>query len=56
MTSIDILFILGSGLLAGAIIALAGGVPIFAFLSLVAIKLPPVTAHATSAFFDTQVF
>jgi hypothetical protein len=50
MTYADILLLFGSGLLAGAINALAGGGTIFTFSALVAIGLPPVTANATSAF------
>ncbi|MFZ3584653.1 hypothetical protein ACOI1H_21215 [Loktanella sp. DJP18] len=56
MTYIDIIIILDSGLLAGAINAFAGGVTNFAFSALVAIRLPAVTANATSAVFATQVF
>ncbi|MFZ3584977.1 sulfite exporter TauE/SafE family protein [Loktanella sp. DJP18] len=49
MTYADILLLLGSGFLAGAVNALAGGGTIFTFSALVAIGLPPVTANATSA-------
>ena len=47
MTYADILLQFGSGLLAGAINALAGGGTIFTFSALVAIGLPVVTANAT---------
>ncbi|MFT6103821.1 MAG: putative membrane protein YfcA [Paracoccaceae bacterium] len=49
MTYADILLLFGSGLLAGAINALAGGGTIFTFSALVATGLPAVTANATSA-------
>jgi len=49
MTYIDILLLLGSGFLADAINALAGGGTIFTFSALVAVGLPAVTANATSA-------
>lgn len=49
MTYADILLLLGSGLLAGAINALAGGGTIFTFSALVAVGLPAVIANATSA-------
>ncbi len=49
MTYADILLLFGSGLLAGAINALAGGGTIFTFSALVAMELPAATANATSA-------
>lgn len=49
MTYIDVLLLLGSGFLAGAVNALAGGGAIFTFSALVAVGLPAVTANATSA-------
>ncbi|QDA36218.1 sulfite exporter TauE/SafE family protein (plasmid) [Paracoccus liaowanqingii] len=45
----DVLLLSSSGLVAGAINALAGGGTIFTFSALVAVGLPAVTANATSA-------
>lgn len=45
----DVLLLLGSGILAGAVNALAGGGTIFTFSALLAVGMPAVTANATSA-------
>lgn len=49
MNFVDVLLLAGSGFVAGAINALAGGGTIFTFSALVAVGLPAVTANATSA-------
>ncbi|SHF55460.1 Sulfite exporter TauE/SafE, partial [Loktanella atrilutea] len=49
MNFADIFLLSGSGLVAGAVNALAGGGTIFTFSALVAVGLPAVTANATSA-------
>ena len=45
----EIALLLGAGLLAGAMNALAGGGTFFSFPALLAIGLPPITANATNA-------
>ncbi|MBR2655170.1 MAG: sulfite exporter TauE/SafE family protein [Loktanella sp.] len=45
----DIFLLFGSGVLAGAVNALAGGGTIFTFSALLAVGIPAVTANATSA-------
>lgn len=45
----DIFLLFGSGILAGAVNALAGGGTIFTFSALLAVGMPAVTANATSA-------
>ncbi|SHG00549.1 Sulfite exporter TauE/SafE, partial [Loktanella atrilutea] len=49
MNFADFFLLSGSGLVAGAVNALAGGGTIFTFSALVAVGLPAVTANATSA-------
>lgn len=49
MVYVDILLLFGSGILAGAVNALAGGGTIFTFSALLAVGIPAVTANATSA-------
>lgn len=49
MNLADVLLLSGSGFVAGAINALAGGGTIFTFSALLAVGLPAVTANATSA-------
>ena len=49
LMTFDILLLFGSGLLAGAVNAVAGGGTFFTFSALLAVGLPPVVANATSA-------
>lgn len=45
----DIVLLLASGMLAGAVNVLAGGGTIFTFSALLAVGMPAVAANATSA-------
>ena len=49
MTILDILLLVGSGVLSGALNAVAGGGTFFTFAALLAVGLPPITANASSA-------
>ena len=49
MTAVDILLLVGSGALSGALNAVAGGGTFFTFAALLAVGLPPITANASSA-------
>jgi uncharacterized membrane protein YfcA len=49
MTILDLFLLAGSGFLAGALNAVAGGGTFFTFAALVAAGLPPITANASSA-------
>ena len=49
MSTPDILLLIASGVLSGALNAVAGGGTFFTFAALLAVGLPPITANASSA-------
>jgi len=49
MSAGDVLLLIGSGVLSGALNAVAGGGTFFTFAALLAVGLPPITANASSA-------
>ena len=49
LSFIDAIFLIGAGLIAGGVNAIAGGGTFFTFAALMAVGVPPVAANATSA-------